>query len=90
MRRHARAEYTRRIDAGVVEVAALQARTDLYEELARQLEAIDRPVSTEGTTRVRLLVAQPPPLFDYGPYARARDAELESILLDLAAEARPR
>jgi hypothetical protein len=86
VREHARAEYDRRLEAGGVDSAALEARTGLYEALAGQLEALDRPVTARGTARLRRLVADQLPLFDYGPYAKARDAELESILLDLARE----
>lgn len=90
VREHARAEYQHRVEAGGVDTAALDARTELYEALAGRLEALDRPVTARGTARLSRLVADRVPLFDYGPYARARDAELEAILLDLAREEKPR
>ena len=89
MRKHARAEYEHRLEAGGVDDIALEARTSLYEALAAQLEALDQPATARGTERLNRLVSERHPLFDYGPYSRARDAELHSILAELADDGEP-
>ena len=89
MRKHARAEYEHRLEAGGVDDIALEARTSLYEALAAQLEALDQPATARGTERLNRLVSERHPLFDYGPYSRARDAELQSILAELADDGGP-
>jgi hypothetical protein len=89
VRKLARAEYKHRLGAGGVDNAALEARTGLYEALAAQLEALDRPATARGTERLSRLVSERLPLIDYGPYSRARDAELASILMELAGEEEP-
>jgi hypothetical protein len=86
VRRHARAEHDRRLAAGGIADEALEARADLYEALATRLEALAEPADPHATERLSRLVAERRPLFDFGPYARARDAELESILIDLASQ----
>ena len=89
MRKHARAEYEHRLEEGGVDDIALDARTSLYEALAAQLEALDQPATARGTERLNRLVSERHPLFDYGPYSRARDAELHSILAELADDGEP-
>jgi hypothetical protein len=89
VRKHARAEYEHRLEAGGVDDTALEARTSLYEALAAQLEALDRRATAKGTERLNHLVSERLPLFDYGPYSRARDAELQSILAELAGDGEP-
>jgi hypothetical protein len=89
VRKHARAEYEQRLGAGGVDDAELEARSSLYEALAARLEALERPATASGTERVSRLVSEHLPLFDYGPYSRARDAELESILAELSADEEP-
>lgn len=79
IRKQARTERERRLAAGVVDLTSLAGRSELYAEIANGLEddAVDLDAATTG--RLRSLLADPLPLVDYGPYARARDAEIAAV-----------
>ena len=72
--------------AGVVDFTALARRTSLYSEIAAELETGGVDLDSAGTRRLRTLLAEPSPLVDYGPYARARDDEIAAIRDDLRSE----
>ena len=89
MRKHAESERRRRLEAGVVDSTTLAGRISLYGEIANRLE--EEAVSLDGavTKRLRDLLAEPKPLVDYGPYARARDAEVAAIRDELRRSEQP-
>jgi hypothetical protein len=69
--------------AGVLELESVSARAALYEQIAERLENTTRPLSEEGLRRLENLVAQVPPMRDYGPRAQGRNALIAAILADL-------
>ena len=79
VRLQAEKEHERRLAAGVVDLNALAGRSSLYGEIARSLEDDSIDLDDAMMRRLRTLLADPGPLVDYGPYARARDAEIEAI-----------
>ena len=84
IRKQARDERERRVGAGDVDITSLAGRTSLYDEIAAQLEDPELPLSAALTARIRSLLAEPVPLLDFGPYSRARDAEIAAVLADLS------
>ena len=79
VRTQAQKEREHRLAAGIVDLTALAGRTDLYHEIAARLENDAVDLDAVVTSRLRSLLADPVPLVDYGPYARARDAEIAAI-----------
>jgi hypothetical protein len=79
VRKQAENERRHRLAAGAVDSSALAARNELYDDIATCLEADTVDLDTAVTSRLRSLLADPRPLVDYGPYARARDAEIAAI-----------
>jgi hypothetical protein len=86
VRKHARKERDRRLEAGAVDSAAVSARTALYEQIAVLVEDVRRPLGSTGLQRVRSHLHESPPLADYGLFARARNERVASILSGLEQE----
>lgn len=83
VRRRAREEREHCHRGAVIEFASVAARTALYERIAEHLEDVDRPVAALGVGRLERLLAEAPPIRDYGPRAGARNARIASILAEL-------
>ena len=83
VRAYAQAEHEQYHRAGVLELESVSARAALYEQIAERLEDTARPVSEEGLRRLEDLVAEVPPVRDYGPRAQGRNALIAAILADL-------
>jgi hypothetical protein len=79
VRKQAENERRHRLAAGALGSSALAARNELYDDIATRLEADTVDLDAAVTSRLRALLADPRPLVDYGPYARARDAEIAAI-----------
>jgi hypothetical protein len=84
--RYAKEERERYHRAGILEFETLAARSALYEEIAQALQAPDRDVSQVALARLRLLLAEQPPVRDYGPRAQERNAHIAAILADLRTD----
>jgi len=89
VRRQAENERRHRLAAGAVDSGTLAERNELYDEIATCLEDDAVDLDSAVTGRLRSLLADPQPLVDYGPYARARDAEIAAIRDGLVGGERP-
>jgi len=67
----------------VLELGAVARRVELLERIARLLEDTKREVTPEGAAAVARLVAQTPPVRDYGPAAQERNEQIAAILAEL-------
>jgi hypothetical protein len=83
VRGYAQAEREEYHRAGVLELGSVAARTALYEQIAERLEGTDGPLPAEPLERLRALIAEPPPIRDYGPRAEERNTRIAAILADL-------
>jgi hypothetical protein len=88
VRAHARAERERYHRAGVIEFDSIAVRTALYEQIARRLDESSRPLAESGLDQLESLLAEPPPVRDYGPRAAARNERIASVLADLEEHSR--
>jgi hypothetical protein len=82
VRRYARAEHEQYHRGGVVELASIGARAELYQRIADRLEA-DGPLAARVLAELEHLLAEAPPVRDYGAAAQARNARIAGILAGL-------
>jgi hypothetical protein len=66
--------------AGVLEFASVASRAALYERIVDRLEQTDHALADEALRRLEGLIAESPPVRDYGPRAAERNARIASIL----------
>lgn len=83
VRAYAQAEREEYHRAGVLELGSVTARATLYEQVAERLEAAEDTLPVEPLERLRALIAEPPPVRDYGVRAEERNARIAAILADL-------
>jgi cell fate (sporulation/competence/biofilm development) regulator YmcA (YheA/YmcA/DUF963 family) len=83
VRAYAQAEHEQYHQAGVLELDSVAARAALYERVAERIEDISRPVAEESLRRLENLIAESPPVRDYGPRAQDRNELIAAILADL-------
>jgi hypothetical protein len=83
VRAYAQAEHEQYHRAGVLELDSISARAALYERIAERLEDTAHPLANQGLSRLEDLIAETPPVRDYGPRAQGRNALIAAILADL-------
>jgi hypothetical protein len=83
VRAYAQTEHEQYHRAGVLELDSVAARAALYERIAGRIEDISRPLAEEGLRRLENLMAEAPPVRDYGPRAQDRNELIAAILADL-------
>jgi cell fate (sporulation/competence/biofilm development) regulator YmcA (YheA/YmcA/DUF963 family) len=83
VRAYAQAEHEQYHRAGVLEFDSVSARAALYERIAARIEDTARPLAEEGLRRLEDLIAEIPPVRDYGPRAQDRNELIAAILADL-------
>jgi len=83
VRANAQVEHEQYHRAGVLELDSVSARAALYERIAELLEDAARPLAGEGLRRLEDLIAEAPPVRDYGPRAQDRNELIAAILADL-------
>jgi hypothetical protein len=84
--RYAREERERYHRGGVLEFETLAARSALYDQIAQVLEDSGSDISKVAMGRLRLLLAEQPPVRDYGVRAQERNDFITAILADLRAD----
>ena len=72
--------------AGILEFQTLATRSALYDEITAALRDSDCDISQAAIGRLRLLLAEQPPVRDYGPRALERNDHIAAILDDLRAD----
>jgi hypothetical protein len=83
VRAYAQTEHEQYHRAGVLELDSVSARAALYERIAERLENAASPLAAEGLRRLEDLMAEAPPVRDYGPRAQDRNELIAAILADL-------
>lgn len=83
VRAFAHAERDQYHRAGIIEFDSIAIRSALYELIARRLEDSGRTVGKGGLSQLESLLAESPPIRDYGPRAEARNERIASILAEL-------
>ena len=83
VRAYAQAEHEQYHRAEVLELDSVAARAALYERIAERIEDSARPLAEEGLRRLENLIAESPPVRDYGPRAQGRNQLITEILADL-------
>jgi hypothetical protein len=75
--------------AGVVELDSVRIRTALYEVIAARLENVVNPIPDKALDQVEQLLAEPPPVRDYGTRARDRNERIAAVVAALEQERAP-
>jgi hypothetical protein len=83
VRAYAQAEHEQYHRAGVLELDSVSVRAALYERIAERLEDAAGPLAAEGLRRLEDLIAEAPPMRDYGPRAQDRNELIAAILAAL-------
>ena len=70
----------------VLELGAVARRVELLDGIARLLDDTTQEVTPEGVAAVERLVAQTPPVRDYGRAAQERNEHIAAILSELGGD----
>src|SRR5262245_3216826 len=76
VRRRSREEHEQLHHGGVVELDSVRIRAALYVVIAERLEDLAQPAAPGALVEVEGLLAEPPPVRDYGMRARGRNERI--------------
>ena len=84
--RYALAEREHFHRASVVEFDTVSERSALYERIADRLRDLDRPLPEDARRDLERLLAEPPPVRDYGLNAVRRNERIAAVLAELEGD----
>jgi hypothetical protein len=87
VRHRSREEHELLHQGGVVELDSVRIRSALYEVIAVRLESLEHPAAPAALAGVEELLADPPPVRDYGTRARGRNERIAAVAAALEREA---
>jgi hypothetical protein len=83
VRRRSQEERDHLHHAGVLELDSIRIRTALYETIALRLEDSPQPVTADALEQVEALIAEAPPIRDYGLRAQQRNERIAAVAVAL-------